>query len=120
MSGYQNRREAVAEVVKSIGMKPILAEDMSAASGTPREMILNDAIVDCDVLIGNYGPSYGWTGAKSGKSPTEEEFDRARELGKPFYAFIDRIEDTSIDSRQLSFLERIQNWDVGVLRRDFR
>ncbi|MBU1233884.1 MAG: DUF4062 domain-containing protein [Proteobacteria bacterium] len=70
-------------------------------------------------MISIYGPRYGWTGAQKGLSPTEEEYERARELHKPIYAFIDRIEDEATEPRQQTFLDKVQNWDIGVLRREF-
>ena len=61
---------------------------MEASGGTPRDVVLNDVIGGCQAVIGIYSSRYGWTGARSGLSPTEEEYDRARELNKPVYAFI--------------------------------
>jgi len=119
MRGYEDRREAAAEVIRALGMEPMLAETICAACGAPRDVILNDLFKDCQSLVGIYGPRYGWTGAESRQSPTEEEYDRARELFKPIYAFIDRIDDEPVELRQKAFLDKVQNWDIGVLRREF-
>jgi len=119
MRDYEDRRKAVEVVIRALGMEPIVAETISASSRTPRDIILNDVIRDCQAVIGIYGPHYGWTGAESQKSPTEEEYDRARELYKPIYAFIDRIEHKVVEARQQEFLAKVQNWDFGVLRREF-
>lgn len=119
MRDYEDRREAAEEVIRALGMEPMLAETISASSRSPRDAILNDAIRGCQAVVGIYGPRYGWDGAQSRLSPTEEEYERARELYKPIYAFIDRIEDEAVDPRQQEFLAKVQNWDVGVLRREF-
>lgn len=119
MRDYQDRRETVEKVIRALGMEPILAETLSASGGAPRDIILNDAIRGCQAMIGIYGPRYGWTGAQHQLSPTEEEYDHARELYKPIYAFIDRMQDQAVEPRQQTFLDKVQNWDVGVLRREF-
>jgi len=119
MHEYEDRREAVKETVQNLGMEPILAETIKASSGTPREAILDDAIGSCQAVIGIYGSRYGWTGSQSQISPTEEEYDRARKLYKPIYAFIDKIEDETVEAPQQAFLDKVQNWYVGVLRREF-
>jgi Domain of unknown function (DUF4062) len=119
MREYEDRRKAVEVVIWALGMEPILAETIVASGRTPRDVILNDAIRGCQAMVGIYGPQYGWTGAQSQQSPTEEEYDRARELYKPIYAFIDRIEDKVVETRQQAFLDKVQNWDFGVLRREF-
>ena len=119
MRDYEDRREAAEEAIRALGMEPLLAETISASSGTPRDVILNDAISGCQAMIGIYGPHYGWTGTQSQLSPTEEEYDRARELFKPIYVFIDRIEEEAIEPRQQTFLDKVQDWDVGMLRREF-
>ncbi len=119
MRDYSDRRTAAEQAVRFLGMEPVLAEDLVASGGAPREVILNDVIPDCDAFLGIYGSRYGWTGAKSSHSPTEEEYDRARELFKPIYAFIDRTDNEDIEPRQQDFLQKVQNWDVGVLRREF-
>lgn len=116
---YEDRRKAAEEAIRALGMEPMLAETMNASSETPRDGILKDAIRGCQAVIGIYGPHYGWTGAQSQRSPTEEEYDRARELYKPIYVFIDRIEDEAVEPRQQAFLDKVQNWDIGVLRREF-
>lgn len=119
MRDYSERRAAAEQAVRSLGMEPILAEDLVASGGAPREVILNDVIPNCDALLGIYGSRYGWTGARSSHSPTEEEYDRARELFKPIYAFVDRIDNEDLEPRQRDFLQKVQNWDAGVLRREF-
>ena len=119
MRDYQDRRYAAAEAIRALGMEPILAETINASGGTPRDVILNDVISSCQAVVGIYGPHYGWSEGQSELSPTEEEYDRARELYKPVYAFIDRMENETVEPSQAAFIDKVQNWDIGVLRREF-
>ena len=119
MRGYEDRREAARQAILEIGMSPIMAEDLMAKSGAPREVVLVEGILNSDAMVGIYGNRYGWTGAQSGLSPTEEEYDRAREQWKPIYAFIDRIQRGEPEPRQGQFLQKVQNWDTGVTRNEF-
>ena len=100
MRDYEDCREIAEEAIRDLGMEPLLAETIIASGGTPRDVILDDAIRSCQAVVGIYGPRYGWTGAQSQRSPTEEEYDRARELYKPIYAFVDGIGDESVEPRQ--------------------
>ena len=117
--GFADRREAARTAIEKAGMEPVLAEELPAAAGDPRTVILDEVLPACDCLLGIYGWRYGWDRAKSGRSPTEQEFDKARELSLRTYAFIDRIETTPPEQQQAAFLERVQNWDVGLLRSEF-
>lgn len=120
MRGYKDRRQAAREAITEVGMTPIMAEDMMAMSGAPREVVLVEGILDCDVVVSIYGNRYGWPGTRSGLSPTEEEYDRARELWKPIYAFVDRMQAGEPEPEQRRFLEKVQHWDVGLMRNEFR
>ena len=70
-------------------------------------------------MLGIYGPRYGWDKSQSGLSPTEEEYHYARSLWKPIYVFIDRTEAGEWDPKQKAFLDKVQNWDTGVMRNEF-
>ncbi len=61
----------------------------------------------------------GWEGAEGGLSPTEQEYDKARELYIPIYAFIDRMEQGKREAKQERFLDKLQNWDQGLARNEF-
>ena len=40
-------------------------------------------------------------------------------LWKPIYVFIDRTEAGDWDPKQKAFLDKVQNWDTGVMRNEF-
>lgn len=101
------------------GMVPVMAEDLSASSGTPQDVVLIGELGSCDAIVGIYGQRYGWAGARSGISPTEEEYNYARDAWIPIYGFIDAIDGGRFDPRQAEFLRRVQNWDVGITRNEF-
>jgi hypothetical protein len=118
MKDYEDRRNAAQKAIRELGMEPVLAEGLEADPNSPRNAIYN-SITNCDAMVGIYGTRYGWTGAKSGKSPTEEEYEWARKLWKPIYVFIDKVDQGQPDQQQQSFLKIVQNWDLGVVRKEF-
>lgn len=119
MRGYEDRREAARQAILELGMTPIMAEDLESGPNPPRDVILYECISTCDAVVGIYGKRYGWGGAQSGVSPTEEEYDQAREQWKPIYAFIDRMQSGNPEPRQQQFLQTVQNWDTGITRNEF-
>ena len=119
MQNYADRRAAARQVLQELGIEAVFAEDFAAGPVHPRAQIMQ-SIQECDALLGIHGPRYGWDKSQSGLSPTEEEYDYARGLWKPIYAFVDRMEAGAIDARQQKFLEKVQNWDAGVMRNEFR
>ncbi|MFP3869159.1 MAG: DUF4062 domain-containing protein [Desulfobacteraceae bacterium] len=119
MKDFGSRREAARQALEEMGIEAVLAENLGAQAGAPRTVILEEIIPACDAVIGIYGSRYGWTGARGGLSPSEEEYDKARELFKPVYAFIDRLDTRPPEPRQQQFLEKVQNWDQGLTRNEF-
>lgn len=119
MKNFGDRREAARQALEEEGIEAVLAEDQEAQAGAPRTVILDEIIPACDAVVGIYGSRYGWTGAQAGLSPTEEEYDKARELFKPVYAFIDGMDQRAPEPRQQQFLEKVQNWDQGLTRNEF-
>jgi hypothetical protein len=118
MQDYEDRRETARKAIRELGMEPVFAERLEADPNSPRDAIHN-SLSNCDAMVGIYGKRYGTTGTKSGKSPTEEEYDWARELWKPIYVFIDKLDQDQPDQQQQSFLNIVQNWDLGVVRKEF-
>lgn len=119
VQNYANRRAAARQTLTELGMEAVLAEDLTAGPVHPRAQIMQ-SIQACDALLGIYGPRYGWDQSQSGLSPTEEEYDYARSLWKPIFAFVDRMAPGGAEARQQKFLDKVQNWDAGVMRNEFR
>jgi hypothetical protein len=118
---YEDRRRAAREAILEAGLRPVLAEDQAAARpAPPRDIVLNEELFSCDAIVGIYGHRYGWVNPGNGLSPTEEEYDWARKNWKPIYAFIDRMGSQPAEAKQLKFLGKVQNWDTGVSRGEFR
>ena len=119
MLDYADRRAAARQTLQELGIEAALAEDFAAGPVHPRGQIMQ-SIQECDALLSLYGPRYGWDKSQSGLSPTEEEYHYARSLWKPIYVFIDRMEGGDWDPRQKAFMDKVQNWDTGVMRNEFR
>ena len=69
----------------------------------------------CDVYVGLFGQTYGRV--VDGKSPTEEEFDRATTVGKKRLLFVKECDEESRDPRMRHL---IRNADGDVVRAGFR
>lgn len=120
VQGYEDRRRAARDAILEAGLRPLLAEDQAARPVPPRDIVLSEEVLSCDAMVGIYGHRYGWDNPTNGLSPTEEEYDWARENWKPVYAFIDRMGSEPVEAKQLEFLKKVQNWDTGVSRNEFR
>ena len=118
MNDYAEKRNAARKSIKKLGMTPVLAEDLSPNPNPPRDVIYSE-LERCDAVVAIYGNRYGWTEAGDRPSPTEEEYDWARGLSIPVYAFVDCMEPGSPDKRQRIFLDKVQHWDLGLTRNEF-
>ena len=110
ITGFEEYRAAARRAVELLGFNPVMAEDLPAQSMTPQQACL-EGVRMSDLYVGVLGRRYG-TPAASGRSPTEEEFEEARSLSKPVLVFATR---EGMEEAQVAFLDRIRNWDEGVL-----
>lgn len=62
-------------------------EDLPAKSRRPDDLYL-DRVEACSVFIAMFAAEYGWEDPQDGISPTEREFKRASELGRPRLLFL--------------------------------
>jgi Domain of unknown function (DUF4062) len=84
---YQDVRQAAREGVETLDYRALMAETVGAAPASSREALL-EYVERTDVFLLIVGPRYGERG-ESGYSPTEEEFNHARQLGKPILVLVD-------------------------------
>ena len=70
---------------------PFLFEDLPAADVRADALYL-DQVDRCSVYVGLFGDEYGFEDAQ-GISPTEREFDRATQGGKPRLIFVKGADD---------------------------
>jgi hypothetical protein len=108
-SGFEDERAAAREGIESFGSRALMAETAGAAPASPRDALL-ELVEDGDVFLLIVGPRYGEVGA-SGRSPTEDEFDYARSLGKDILVLVyDGPRDRAVEE----FLRRVQGtWEKG-------
>lgn len=110
-------REAAKQAVESLGLRAVMAE-AGGASPDPSRTALLARVDGCDVLILIIGSQYGSVGA-SGRSPTEDEFDRAVANGIDVLAFVQ--EGVEREPEQDTFLRRVRGtWEQGVFAPGFR
>ncbi len=119
VQGYEDRRSAAAEAISALGVEPVFAKNPRGRADAPRRAASKTLFSRCGAVVGIYGQRYGRTGSESDVSPTEEEYDRAREHFKPIFAFIDGMAEGDLEPRQKNFLELVHDWDVGARRRVF-
>ena len=108
MQGFTDERQAAESAVKSLGLLPIMAEQFGAQPLSPRHACLQ-GVKKSDLFLTILGGRYG-DETDSGKSPCEEEFDEARQVGLPIFIF---IKDCERDEKQEAFKDRITSYENG-------
>ena len=110
IQGFGEERRAAESAVKSLGLLPIMAEQFGAQPSTPRHACVEE-VRRSDLFLAILGNRYG-TETDSGKSPSEEEFDQARDMGLPIFIF---IKNCNRDAQQEAFKKRITGYETGYL-----
>jgi hypothetical protein len=101
---YTQVRAAVRRAVESMGMRPLMAELAGASPASPQRALL-DLVALGDVFVLVVGPRYS--------SPTEQEFEEARRLGKPIIVL---RQEGELEAEQEAFLGRVAGgWSGGRL-----
>src|SRR3954447_22637786 len=102
-------RQAARAAVESLEMRPVMFETEPARDEASRRALL-DQVAASDALILLLGAEYGEPVAR-GVSPTEEEFNEARERGIPVLALLQRVER---EPAQEEFVRRVRGgWEDG-------
>src|SRR5687768_18294927 len=83
-------RQAVRAAVESLDMRPVMFETEPARDEASRRALL-DQVAKSDVVVLLLGAKYGEPVAR-GVSPTEEEFNEARDRGIPVLVLVQRID----------------------------
>jgi hypothetical protein len=108
-------RQAVRAAVDSLDMRPVMFETEPARDEASRRALL-DQVARSDVVVLLLGAEYGEPVAR-GVSPTEEEFNEARERGIPVQALVQRIER---EPAQDEFVRRVRGgWEQGRFAPEF-
>lgn len=114
---YREYRRAAKEAIEALGHEPVVMEITEPSSGvTPQEACL-DAVENCDVFVLLLGKHYG--DDASGKSPTHQEWERARSLGKPILAFKEDVGAAEVEPLQAGFIAEVSDFESGSFRTSF-
>jgi Domain of unknown function (DUF4062) len=116
MRDYSAERTAVKNAVESLGLRALMAETAPASADTSRQALL-PLVEQADALVLILGARYGFI-TESGRSPTEDEFDHARALGKPIFVFVQQ--DVEREPAQEDFIARVRgSWEHGAFTGSF-
>jgi hypothetical protein len=103
-------RASARAAVESLDMRPVMFETQPATAQDARRALL-DEVATCDALILLVGAEYGEPGQR-GMSPTEEEFNEARERGIDVLALVQDVRGR--EPAQQDFLARVRGgWEQG-------
>lgn len=86
-SDLKEHRAAVREALLNAGYHPIDMADFMARAEGATEACLKE-VAEGDLFVGIYAWRYGFIPQGSRKSITEQEYDEARQLGKPCFCFM--------------------------------
>ena len=109
-------RAAARAAVESLDMRPVMFETQPASAEGSRRALL-DQVGTCDALLLLVGAEYGEPGER-GISPTEEEFQQARDRGVDVLALVQ--EGVDREPAQQAFLARVRgSWEQGNFTASF-
>ncbi len=125
MRDMKSERSAVVKAIRALNFEPVNAEGWLTSGEGIWERIARE-IDSSHMFLLLLGRSYGWVpeegpGAAEGRSVTEMEALRARELGLPIFAFTERLEygdplrGTPQGEARDRFRAEIAAWDDGRL-----
>src|SRR5205814_7195855 len=112
--GMRAERDAAREAVEGLDYEPVMAEDFGAQPHSPQVACLS-GIRESAVVILILGDRYG-AKQSSGLSATHEEYQEARR-NKAVFAFV--AQGVSPDADQALFIQEVQTWDRGLMRRGY-
>ncbi len=115
VTGFEDVRDGAAQGVRNAGLHASRSEEHPAAAEPPRRALL-DEVGNADIYLVLLGERYG--DFPSGeRSPTEDEYEEAKRLGKPILVVNQRIE---MERAQAEFLGRVRgDWGEGALSGSF-
>jgi hypothetical protein len=128
MDDLANERQAVVNEVEDLGLEAVNAESL-LPNGSTSWNLLAAEIKESHIFILILGDRYGWIptegyGQNLNKSVTHLEFDLARSINIPVFAFFKKLgyksgnKDDNVDLRD-NFRSEVQDWVGGVFRAEF-
>lgn len=107
MGQLRPEREALAHALRQQGMNVVMFEDMGGRDEDAKRAYL-EGVARSDIYIGFVGDRYGQMQA-SGRSPTHEEYLRARQLGKRISFWVAQ-DDSSRQGNARDFVQEVQTF----------
>lgn len=108
-------RKAARQAVEALEMFPVMFETTGASERPPRAELL-DKVAGSDVVLLILGAEYGEAG-ESGFSPTEDEFNAARQSGRPILTIAQEVDR---EPKQDDFVGRVRGtWECGTFSPGF-
>jgi hypothetical protein len=89
-------------------------ENLPADSRSAERVYLNE-VKNCDIYLGLFGKQYGFED-KNGISPTEHEFDCARQLHKTKFVYLTNHNDADRQSKEVKLIKKAEK---SVVRKKF-
>lgn len=114
--GLDDARDAVAPVLTILGYEPVRFEDVTAQPAPPRAVCVN-LVTTSDIYLLLLGEHYGDPMPDTGLAPTAEEWQVARNLGKPTVVF--RRRGGTPEPGQQEFIAEVEAYAHGVFRDSF-
>jgi hypothetical protein len=108
-------RAAAVDAIDTLGHAPIVAEDFSADSASPRVACLQ-GLREADIVVLLLGGRYGEPLPPNGLSATHQEYREARG-SKPVLAFVQL--GAAREDSQSSFIAEVEDWEHGHFRGSF-
>jgi len=112
MQELEAERWVVKQATEELGPQynPVVAEVCRARPESPRE-VCQRAVTECDLFVLLLGEKYGTPIVAGGISPTEDEYNTAREAGKPILVFVKDVPPR--EPRLEAFLARVADFVEG-------
>ncbi len=112
VSEFKEERQMLVDLICDLEMTPVHSEDPPhvGEEESPGHACLR-MVDEADICIFLFGEKYGYEGTESGKSPTEEEFDRAMDSAKTSRFFIKEVPERHPSMQQL--VEKVSDYDTG-------
>ncbi|MFP3555497.1 DUF4062 domain-containing protein [Paraburkholderia sp. SIMBA_049] len=124
MEDLGNERRAVVQQLRSMGIEPVNAEDITP-DGRASWATIQSQIEDCHLFVLILGERYGWVpdsgyGAGRGLSVTHLEFNAARTSNKTVLTFMKRLQyGAQVDRERDDFRKEVSDWSTGMFRQQF-
>lgn len=114
---FSEYRRNVKEAIEALGHDPVVMGITEPSMAVAPQQACLGAIAECDVVILLLGRHYG--DDSTGKSPTHQEWEHARDIGKPILVFKEDVNSSEIEERQREFISEVSDFESGRFRTSF-